>query len=34
MKRFYTAPLNAGKISLKISESSANSITEHSIAQD
>ena len=34
VKRFYTAPLNAGKISHKISESSANSITEHSIAQD
>ena len=32
--RFYPAPLNAGKISLKISESSANSIKEHSIAQD
>ena len=34
VKRFYTAPLNAGKISHKISESSANSIKEHSIAQD
>ena len=34
VKRFYTAPLNAGKISHKISKSSANSIKEHSIAQD
>ena len=33
-KRFYTAPLTAGQISHKISESSANSIKEHSIAQD
>ena len=34
VKRFYSAPLNAGQISHRISESSANSIKEHSIAQD
>ena len=34
VKRFYTAFLNAGKISHKISESSDNSNKEHSTAKD
>ena len=34
VKRFYSVPLNTGKISHKISESSTDSIKEHSIAQD
>ena len=34
VKRFYSASLKAGNISHKISESSADSIKEHSIAQD